>query len=137
MVQNTAENDGFICMPPVNRNMELRNLPEVKGPKEANTDKSETREFVNAVMSLIESKFETTRQDVEFWWNVDTDVDDVITWDNIDVIDVEAGPYQNPTVTVFVEECPKWADDQWEERFHPFARSDKDVVTNIIVTETE
>ena len=103
--------------------MEAHQLPKIEAPIHVDRDSDELKTFVEKSMTLIESVLESNHKDAQAFTDVDKSVDDVLDNDNIRSVEVRARPLENPKVTLWLKDCPTWANHAWRETFHPFGMS--------------
>jgi len=104
--------------------MEGRNLPRIDEPIGNDVDDERLTEFAKAAFTLIESHLETNRKEAESFTEVTESLNDVLANHNTRSLDVRAQPLENPKVTLWLKDCPVWANDSWTETFHPFGMND-------------
>jgi hypothetical protein len=102
--------------------MEARNLPKIDEPLAVDEDSEQLTEFAEAAITLMESHLESNRSLLP---DDDRDsVDKVVSRENIDHLQIRSRPFENPRVTLWLKDCPTWANDAWRETFHPFGLND-------------
>lgn len=104
--------------------MEARNLPRIEEPIGTEPDDERLQEFAQSAMTLIESHIESNRSEAESFTDVDETLDDVLATNNTRSLDIRAQPLENPKVTLWLKDCPMWANDAWSETFHPWGLND-------------
>lgn len=100
--------------------MEGRNLPRIEAPLNVDRDSADLQKFVEESMVLIQSHLETNHQEAHSFTDVSKSVDEVLANNNTRSVEVRAQPLENPQVTLWLKDCPIWANDSWRETFHPF-----------------
>lgn len=98
--------------------MEVRTLPEVQTTADETSDRF--KDFAHECLTKIDSHLETNRERAAEMTDISEKVVDVTSPDNIDHLQVRARPLENPRVTLWLKDCPVWANDAWEETIYPF-----------------
>ncbi len=104
--------------------MEGRNLPRIEAPINMERDDERLTDFVKEAVTLIESHLEHNHQEAHGLTDVEKSVDEVLANHNTRSVEVRARPLENPKVTLWLKDCPIWANDSWRETFHPFGMND-------------
>ncbi len=99
--------------------MEGRNLPRIEAPLNMERDDDDLVEFVEAAVTLMESHLEANHKEAQLITDVEKSVEDVFANHNTRSVEVRALPLENPRVTLWLKDCPVWANDAWTETFHP------------------
>jgi hypothetical protein len=99
-------------------------LTAVETPIGIDRHNEQLREFVASAMTLVESHLEHNHQEAHGLTDVDKSVDEVLSRENIKEVQVRARQLENPRVTVWLKDCPIWANDAWTETFHPWDIND-------------
>jgi len=100
--------------------MEARNLPRIEAPIDVDRDSDDLQDFAKASIDLIESHLEANRKEAQGITDVEKTLNEVLANNNTRSLDVRARPLENPKVTLWLKDCPVWANDAWTETFHPF-----------------
>jgi len=100
--------------------MEARNLPKIDGPIDVEITDDKRNTFAESAMALIESHLESNWETAAQLSYQDENVEDVLDYGNIDHLQIRSRPFENPRMTLWLKDCPTWANDAWTETFHPF-----------------
>ena len=76
-------------------------------------------DFVEAAIPEIREHLENNREQAQNVTSVEKSVSDVLSAENVRDIEVRARAFENPKVTVWLRECPMWANDATRTTFHP------------------
>lgn len=104
--------------------MEARNLPRIEAPINVDSDSDDLQEFAESSVKLIRSHLEQNRKEAEGMTDVEQTLDEVLANHNTRSLDIRARPLENPKVTLWLKDCPIWANDAWTETFHPWGLND-------------
>ena len=99
--------------------MEGTNLPKIDAPAGIDRDNEELRNLVEEALDEMESHLEQNRKDAATFTDVEQSLDEVLSLDNIRSVDVRARPFENPKVTLWLKDCPIWANDAWTDYIYP------------------
>lgn len=100
--------------------MEARNLPRIETHIGTERDDDEVQEFAEAATTLIESHIEANREEATAFKDVKKSVDEVLANHNMRSLEIRDRHLENPKVTLWLKDCPVWANDSWRETFHPW-----------------
>lgn len=76
--------------------------------------------FVESVIPKIVSHLAENRETAKGMTDVTKTVKDVLDADNVRDIEVRAEPLENPRVTVWLRDCPVWANTATQVHHYPF-----------------
>jgi hypothetical protein len=105
--------------------MEEMTLPEIGAPAGIDRDDETLTEMVEYALDVAESHLSDNREQADrMGMSPSGTVEDVLDNENIREVDVRARPFENPRITIWLSDCPTWANDAWRETGHPFGLND-------------
>ena len=97
---------------------ETLDLPQIEPPVSMDVDE-DVRTFAHKAMEEIMSKVSENREEAKAFQDVDMKVDDVLDQENIHSVDIRARRLENPKVTLWLSDCPTWANGAWQSEIRP------------------
>lgn len=98
--------------------MEGDQLPRIEAPI-TDVDDEELRTFAEVAFDAIRNHLDGNREEAKSFTDVDKSLDEVLAVHNTRSLDIRARPLENPKVTLWLKDCPIWANDAWEDNFNP------------------
>lgn len=99
--------------------MEEVTLPELGVPINHERDDEELILFAETAMDEIREHLEHNQQEAYGLTDVEKTVDEVLSDDNMQSLDIRARPLENPRATLWLKDCPVWANDAWDGYTYP------------------
>ena len=93
-------------------------LPDIEPPVSMDVDE-DVRSFARESMSEITDYLSSRRTEAQTFQEIDTKVDEVLDNDNIHELDIRARRLENPKVTLWLSDCPTWANGSWRSAIYP------------------
>jgi len=93
-------------------------LPDIEPPVSMDVDE-DVRNFARESMSEITDYLSSRRTEAQTFQEIDTKVDEVLDNDNIHELDIRARRLENPKVTLWLSDCPTWANGSWRSAIYP------------------
>ena len=100
--------------------MEGIHRPTIDAPIGVDDDSEDLNDFAETAMEEIRDHLEQNRDEAKSFTDVQEDLDDVFANDNIDHLDIRGRAFENPKVTLWLKDCPTWANDAWTDTIYPF-----------------
>lgn len=97
-------------------------LPELDVPI-ADVPADELEQFAQKSMEAVRDTLEQNRDEAKSFSDVQESLDEVLSNDNIRSMDIRARPLENPKVTLWLKDCPIWANTAWTETIIPRSRN--------------
>lgn len=94
-------------------------LDLIDTPVSLDQQEEEVRSFVEEALKNVRGTLRSNRREAKQMTDVSSDVDDVLDPDNVHEIQVRAKPFENPKITVWLSDCPIWANYAWKDVIHP------------------
>ncbi len=85
----------------------------------AHVELDDVTDFVDAALSQFRAKLKSNRGAAKAMTDVTMSVDEVLSPENVREIEVRAEPFENPKVTLWLRDCPIWANDSWTDYIYP------------------
>lgn len=97
------------------------NVPRIsETPIGINRDDEDLEQFAEEAMTEIASHLHHNEQEAHGLTEVTHTVDELISDENVRSFDIRARPFENPKVTLWLSDCPIWANDSWRSQIYPF-----------------
>lgn len=98
--------------------MEGDNLPRIEEPISNEIENDELHTFAECAFERIRVRLDENRETTRMT-NVEKTLEEVLANHNTRTIDIRAKPLENPKVTLWLKDCPIWANDSWTETIYP------------------
>lgn len=100
--------------------MEGSSLPPTDALAADTDDAEKIENFVETAMEAVRGQLAINRDDAKsITGGVDKTVEEVLDHDNIQNVQLRAKSLENPRVTVWLSDCPTWANTAWNETVYP------------------
>ena len=94
-------------------------LPRIEAPIGIDRDDDDLVQFAEKSLETITEHIEHNQQEAYGLTDVKQTVDEVLAVHNTRSLDIRARPLENPKVTLWLKDCPVWANDAWTDTIYP------------------
>ena len=99
--------------------MEEITIPRIEAPIGIDREDEELVQFAQKSLNEIRDHLEQNRDEAKSFTDVQSDLDEVLAVHNTRSLDIRARPLENPKVTLWLKDCPVWANDAWTDTIYP------------------
>ena len=94
-------------------------LPRIEAPIGIDRDDGDLVQFAEKSLNEIREHISENRNDAAVFTDVEQTLDEVLANHNSRSLDIRARPLENPKVTLWLKDCPVWANDAWTDTIYP------------------
>lgn len=98
---------------------EATNLPRLEAPIGMDKTDDELVQFAETAMETIRDHLEQNRDEAKSFTDVQESLDETLANHNTRSLDIRARQLENPKVTLWLKDCPIWANDAWTDTIYP------------------